>query len=191
MRSQLDWMRGFALALGKDSGQAAWTERHLSDMKEIFADRSAAEEQLKAEDPLIYRFHELGAPEEDGVLSFGITELMPGTVDGEYYMTKGHFHKKLMTSEVYLCLEGEGGMMLEDPEGDWRFVSMHPMEAVYVPRGYAHRSINTGKEVLRMFFCYAADAGHDYKTIETKGYRHLVCDKDGAPEIRRNPRWKE
>lgn len=187
---ELDWIKGFALKMGEGTEEIPWTERYLSRMKNMYADGDACREILEKQDPLIYRFHELGAPEEDGVLSFGITELMPGKVGNEYYMTKGHFHKKLMTSEIYLCLSGSGMLMLENMEGDWKVIPMKEMEAVYVPAGYAHRSINTGNEVLRMFFVYGADAGHDYNTIETKGFRHLVTEQDKETAVIENPAWQ-
>ena len=57
---------------------------------------------------------------------------------------------------------------MENMEGDWMAEPLEKGKAVYVPRGYAHRTINTGKETLVAFFVFAADAGHDYGTIETK-----------------------
>ena len=184
-----DWIRGFAAAFEKGAESVLWTNRFLSDMNGMYADQAETDRILSEEDPLIYRYHEIGAPEEPGVLSFGITELMPGRVGREYYMTKGHFHRRLMTSEVYLCLEGSGALMLENQEGDWKLIPMRPMEAVYVPKGYAHRSINTGESVLRMFFVYEADAGHDYGTIETRGYRHLVISGSEGAVTADNPKW--
>ena len=61
---------------------------------------------------------------------------------------------------------------------------------VYVPRGYAHRTINSGDDPLIVFFAFDADAGHDYGTIETRGYRHLILKgNDGEDQIVPNPRW--
>ena len=83
----------------------------------------------------------------------------------------------LETGEVYYCLKGHGYMLLENPEGDWSAQEMHAGEAVYVPPRYAHRSINVSPdEQLITFFVYRADAGHDYGTIETKGYRKLIVE---------------
>ena len=82
-------------------------------------------------------------------------------------------------------------MLLENPEGDWRVEPMSPGVVVYVPRRYAHRSINTGNTPLITFFTFRADAGHDYGTIETKGYRNLVVEQDGKPVTVPNPKWKE
>ena len=105
-------------------------------------------------------------------------------------MTKGHFHTDLMTAEIYYTLSGTGYMMLENKEGDWRALPLAAGQAVYVPRGYAHRTINSGDDPLIVFFAFDADAGHDYGTIETRGYRHLILKgNDGEDQIVPNPRW--
>ena len=66
---------------------------------------------------------------------------------------------------------------------------LEPGKMVYVPKRYAHRSINTGNEPLVTFFAFRGDAGHDYGTIEQKGFRKLVVERDGKPEIIDNPKW--
>ena len=104
-------------------------------------------------------------------------------------MTKGHFHKKVDTAEVYYVLEGEGYMVMEDPGGNTREISMKKGEAIYVPRSFAHRSVNTGEGPLVMFFTFAADAGHDYGTIEKKGYHHMICRRDGEAVVMENRKW--
>ena len=106
-------------------------------------------------------------------------------------MTKGHFHTILDTAEVYYCLSGQGYMMIENPEGDWRALALEAGRAVYVPARYAHRSINVGSDApLVTFFVFRADAGHDYGSIETTGYRKLLVERDGQPAIIDNPKWK-
>jgi len=171
------------------SAAPAATPRHLSQMKDMYQDREAAEKLLEDGDPLIYEFYELGAPERDGDLAFGTTIIHPGKVGNEYYMTKGHFHKKVMTSEVYYTLSGRGYMMMENMAGDWMAAPLVKGEALYVPRGYAHRTVNTGGEDLVAFYVFAADAGHDYGTIETKGFRHIVVEEGDESVIRENPAW--
>jgi glucose-6-phosphate isomerase len=107
-------------------------------------------------------------------------------------MTKGHFHTILETAEAYYALAGEGGMLLENPEGDTAFHPLSPGKAVYVPPRYAHRSINTGKVPLVTFFAFRGDAGHNYGAIETKGYRKLVVEgTNGMYDIIGNPRWRD
>ena len=174
------------------SEKAAPTERHLSQMKGMYFDTEETERILAQEDPLIYEYYELGCPEDSaGDLAFGTTILYPGRVGDEYYMTKGHFHVQLETAEVYYTLAGEGCMVMENPEGDTIEVPLKAGEAMYVPKRYAHRTVNTGSQPLVVFWTFAADAGHDYGTIETKGYHKMVVEKDGRPQIIDNPRWKE
>ena len=93
-------------------------------------------------------------------------------------MTKGHFHTMLETAEVYYTLSGEGYMIMEDPEGDTQEQPLSKGQVVY-----------TGEQPLITFFVFAADAGHDYGSIETKGYHKIVVEKDGKPAIVDNPKW--
>lgn len=174
------------------SGKVQPIARHVSNMVTQFADADAAKELVAQGDPLLYEFYGLDLPEDDsGVLQFGTTILYPGKVGGEYFMTKGHFHTILDTSEIYYCLSGHGMMMMETPEGDVDWKDVNPGDALYVPGRWAHRSINTGSEPLVMFFVYRGDAGHDYGTIEEKGYRKIVVEQDGKPVVLDNPKWQE
>lgn len=166
------------------------TRRLLSNMKGMYADDAAFDAKVKSNDELVYEFFELKLPETPGDLLFGTSIVYPGKVGNEYFMTKGHFHTILDTAEVYYCLRGKGYMLMESPDGDWDAQLMTPGKAVYVPKRYAHRSINVGNEKLVTFFVFRADAGHDYGTIETKGYRKLIVEKDGKPVIVDNPKWK-
>lgn len=187
------WDSSFLIDFDPETGRsqtAETTSRRLSQMKNMFLDTEAAEKILKKEDPLIYEFYELGCPERPGDLAFGTTILYPGKIGNEYYMTKGHFHVILETAEVYYTLKGNGYMVMENPEGDTIEMPLSAGQCVYVPRRYAHRTVNTGTEPLVLFFTFAADAGHDYGTIETKGYHHLVVEQDGKPAIIDNPKWK-
>ena len=165
------------------------SKRRLSEIRGIFNDAGKAREILAREDPLVYEFYELGLIEHPGDLSFGTSIVYPGKVGSEYYMTKGHFHTILDTSEVYYCLKGRGCMMMENPEGEWYAQELTPGRALYVAKRFAHRSINVGSEPLVTFFVYRGDAGPDYGTIATKGYRKLIVEKDGKPAVVDNPKW--
>lgn len=191
---KFNWKQGFTIdydfITGLSQSGAETSVRHTSNMHGMFADEAALEELIANGDPMVYEFYEMGAPETDGDLAFGTSITYPGKVGNEYFMTKGHFHTILETAEVYYCLQGEGFMLLENPEGDWSAQPMKPGDMVYVPPRYAHRSINTGDTPLLTFFCFRGDAGHDYGTIETKGYRKLIVEQDGKPTIIDNPKWK-
>jgi glucose-6-phosphate isomerase, archaeal len=185
---ELPFVISFDLKTG-DSTDRRPTLRKLSNMRGMFADDAAYAQALAQGDPLLYEFYELGLPEHPGDLAFGTSILYPGRVGEEYYMTKGHFHTILDTAEVYYCLSGQGVMLMETPEGAWRAEEMTAGKAVYVPKRWAHRSINTGGEKLVTFFTFRGDAGHDYGTIETKGYRKLVVERNGKPTVIDNPKW--
>ncbi len=191
--NQFNWDTSFLVDFDIETGRsktARATKRYLSEMKEMYFDTRAVEKILENNDPLIYEFHELGCPERAGDLAFGTTIVYPGKVGKEYYMTKGHFHTVLDTAEVYYTLAGEGYMVMENPEGDTLEIPLSKNQAVYVPRRYAHRTVNTGNEPLLLFYTFAADAGHDYGTIETKGYHKLILEENGRAVVADNQKWK-
>lgn len=165
--------------------------RRLSSMKGQYADQRSYEAMLAKEDTVLYEVYEIHRPEVSGELLHGTSIVHPGKVGDEYFMTKGHFHAVLDTAEIYYCLQGEGMMVMEMPEGDWAVEELRPGKVLYVPPRWAHRSVNTSdKEELVTFFIYPAHAGHDYGTIESQGFRKLVVERDNQPCIVDNPRWR-
>lgn len=189
-----DVERAFTLFFSLEDGRSDETEsqkRYLSEVKNIFLDSGEAERRLQKDNPLVYEFYELGIPENMGDLAFGTSIVYPGKVAGEYFMTKGHFHSILDTAEVYYCIRGRGYMLMENPEGIWDCKELIPGRTVYVPKRFAHRSINVSDEAFITFFCFRADAGHDYGTIEINGFRKVVLENNGKPEIIDNPKWKQ
>lgn len=190
---KFDWSRGFTVDYDFQTGfskTAESTKRYLSQMKDMYSDVEAAEKTLETKDPLVYEFYEMGAPETSGDIAFGTSITYPGKVGNEYFMTKGHFHTILNTAEVYFTLQGKGLMLMENMDGDVVVKELTPGHVLYVPKGYAHRTINVGDTPFVSFFCFRADAGHDYGTIETKGYRKLIVDNNGVPDVVDNPKWK-
>lgn len=166
-------------------------QRRLSQMRGMYADPVAYERLLAQGDALVYEFYDMHLPESDAAIAFGTTITYPGKVGDEYFMTKGHFHQILATAEVYYCLRGRGYMLMESPEGVCEAQVMQVGVAVYVPPRFAHRSVNVSvDEPLVSFFAFRGDAGHDYGTIETRGFRKLVVERAGQPAIVDNPSWK-
>ncbi len=192
--NNFNWDKAFSLDFDLITGlskNAQSTPRRLSQMAAMYQDQEAAAEMIRDNDPLVYEFYELGCPERAGDLAFGTTLIYPGKVGNEYFMTKGHFHTIVDTAEVYYTLQGKGFMMMENKEGDWVAEPLEKGKALYVPRGYAHRTINTGDETLIAFYVFDGNAGHDYGTIETMGYRHIIVEENGVPVVKANPRWKD
>lgn len=166
-------------------------KRTLTALKGQFFDQESYQKMLAVEDQLIYEVYEIKRPEVEGEMLMGISIVHPGKVGKEFFMTKGHFHSVLETSEIYYCLKGEGFMVMETPEGETSVEPLAPGKVLYVPPRWAHRSVCTSRqEDLVTFFAYPANAGHDYGTIEQTGFRKLVMDGDQGPEIIDNPRCK-
>jgi len=184
--------------------------RQLSAMRGQYADQEAYEALLAQGDTVLYEVYEMRRPQVAdeyievadeyievagehvglGELLHGTSIVHPGKVGDEYFMTKGHFHSVLNTAEVYYVLQGRGMMVMETPEEEWAVEELRPGRVLYVPPRWAHRSVNTGSEDLVTLFVYPGHAGHDYGTIETRGFRKLVVERDGQPTIVDNPRWR-
>ncbi len=165
-------------------------QRNLSKMAGQYQDQDAFNSMLSNEDALLYEVYELKRPEVAGEILHGVSIVHPGKVGNEYFMTKGHYHTVLDTAEIYYTLKGEGYMVMETPEGDWAVEKLIPGSVLYVPPRWAHRSVNIGSgEDLVMFFAYPGNAGHNYASIETQGFRKLIFELNGKAEIVDNPRW--
>lgn len=189
MTMMLPSLHDFSLNNGLSSTREP-IRRTLSKMKGMFADSKAFDETLARSDALIYEFYDMGVPDSENHVAYGTSITYPGKIGNEYYMTKGHFHTVIDTAEVYYCLRGHGYMMMETPEGETEWREFLPGKAVYVPGRWAHRSINVHPtEPLVTFFAFPGHAGHDYGTIETKGFRKLIVEQDGKPTVIDNPRW--
>lgn len=166
--------------------------RHLSDLEGQFLNQDAYNELLSSEDLLLYEVYEIKRPEIEGEILMGISIVHPGKVGNEFFMTKGHFHAVIDTAEMYYCLHGEGFMVMETPEGDTSVEPLSPGKVLYVPPRWAHRSVCTSRQQdLVTFFAYPGNAGHNYGTIEKKGFRKIVIEGENGIEIISNPRFKD
>ncbi len=159
--------------------------RHLSDLRNSFSNPAAVDEHLKQEDPLLYEVVAVEPGDADGDLHYGLGILYPGQIDGEYYLTKGHYHETREAAEVYIGLRGEGMMLLEDEQsGESRLEPLGAGKVVYVPGHTAHRTMNTGSEPLTYFGIYPADAGHDYGALAERNFHKVLIEENGNPVLR-------
>ncbi|MCL4417975.1 MAG: cupin domain-containing protein, partial [Actinobacteria bacterium] len=115
-------------------------------------------------------------PREEGQLIFGTSIIYPGKVGSEYFMTKGHYHEKPDTAEIYFCLKGKGYLIMESLEGETSIIFMQSGSIGYVPPRWAHRTANTGDEPLICFYSVPADAGHDYEEIAKSGFKVIAIE---------------
>jgi glucose-6-phosphate isomerase len=165
--------------------------RKLSDMKGMFFDTESERRILERGDPIIYSFSEKILPEENGHLQLATTLIHPGKIGKEYFMTKGHYHRRPDTSEVYLGLEGRGCLLIQTEKGDFESIDILPGIVAYIPPYWGHRMVNTGLKPFVFFAVYPGDAGHNYGDIEKTGFVKILVERDRKPLLIDNPKWKK
>lgn len=160
------------------------TERRLSDLEGFFADTKAYKEVLQKDNPVVYHVQGISPADGDGDLHYGIGTLMPGKIGKEYYLTKGHLHSWRDAAEVYIGLEGNGFMLLEDEKkGESQLLPLEKNSILYVPGYVAHRTVNCGDIPLKYIGVYPAAAGHDYGAIAERNFHKVIADIDGKPAL--------
>lgn len=118
-----------------------------------------------------------------GALAWGNTTLLPGRIGREYFMTRGHWHRRRECGELVICVEGEGALILMDEGGHTRTERLTPGSTHHVPGYTAHRTANTGAEPLRFLCAWEANCGHDYEEIRRSGFSRVLLEADGAPRL--------
>ena len=131
--------------------------RKLEDIENRFVDKEEVEEILKDEGNLeIYKtFTKTFSP-----IKLTLTVVNPGTVDREFYLTKGHVHKN-KTPEFYILLEGKGSLILQKA-GKPKEIKLKIGKIALIPEGFAHRLVNTGNKKLKVLTIYHEDSHPDY-----------------------------
>lgn len=147
-----------------------------------------------------------------------VTLWQSGTVDGEYIKTYGHYHVGNL-DETYWIIFGEGIALLQkraldqndqpidDVIEDFKAIKVKAGDEVYMPAGYAHLLVNTGKtyfvtadnspveflDSVSQGGNEASMPGHaDYEAVKKmQGFAYYVVEKDGKPVLVKNPRYKK
>lgn len=94
-------------------------------------------------------------------IGLGLTIMYPGDVNGEFFMTKGHFHTK-HKPELYFPFEGTGKLLLQKGS-DIKVINLKKGENYVIPKSYAHRLINTGRKNLIVLTVYHLNCKSNYK----------------------------
>jgi len=105
-------------------------------------------------------------------------------------MTKGHFHSREGTAEIYFGLRGRGYLLTQTHDGQVSVIEIVPGTVAYIPPFWTNRTINIGDEKFVFFGVYPGDAGHNYGSIEEGGFAKLVVEKNGKPAVVDNPRYR-
>ncbi|MDD6684063.1 MAG: glucose-6-phosphate isomerase family protein [Clostridiales bacterium] len=178
MRTMVNYLTGYMQGDG-----VSQSSRSLADLKNVFENedaRAGMDQQT-----IVYDVQSHAAVPEGttGGLFFGTSNVMPGQVGDEYFMTKGHYHARKECAEYYWCIEGMGALILMDESGHCWFEEMSPGSLHYIPGFVAHRLANTGDVPLRVGACWPSDAGHDYATIAEHGFTARLKNVNGVPTL--------
>lgn len=130
--------------------------RTLKDLENYFLDKKAVQETLKKKNKTIYELF----TKEFSPIKLTLTEVLPGVIGKEYYLTKGHVHARKIP-EFYVLLEGKGILLIQ--KGKPREIKLKKGEIALIPEGYAHRLVNTGNKKLKVLTIYHEDSKPDYK----------------------------
>lgn len=125
--------------------------RKFKDMKDSYKNT----EGIKG-DPLIYVVY----IKDFGSFEVGLTCIEAGTINKEFFMTKGHRHKKSF-DELYILISGKGKLLIQDKKA--RVFDLKKGKGYIVPGKAGHRLINTENKKLEVLTIYSKNAGHDYK----------------------------
>lgn len=143
------------------------TDKYLLDMDNLFLDSDNIDK-----DKLIYSYDNSIPDINEKDLLNGFTYILPGNINGECNMTKGHTHK-IPSAEVYYCINGEGIILVQKNNEESISYLINKGSKVYIEPGYGHRAINTGENNLELLCVCRADAGHDYNF----SFNHRIIDK--------------
>ncbi len=178
----------FDLKTGKlCSEQTVTSKKEIQQLAGVFADE--AERRKMNQTAVVYSVESyLPVPDgKKGGLFWGVTTILPGKVGDEYFMTRGHFHAESDTAEFYWGMLGEGVLICMDEAGNSWAERMVPNSLHYIAGCVAHRVANTGSVPLVFGACWPSYAGHDYETINKKGFSARVVAQDGKPTLVKSP----
>jgi glucose-6-phosphate isomerase, archaeal len=157
--------------------------KRVTDLSGVFANdiaRAAFDPQAIAYE---VQMHQPVPEGTEAGLFFGISHLNPGTVGGEFFMTRGHFHAKSDRCEYYWGIAGTGLLLLMSRDRAFWTQVVKPGSLHFIPGHTAHRLINTGPTRLSVGACWPSDAGHDYDAIAREGFSARVFDRNGNVSI--------
>lgn len=181
--------------------------RTLEEMRPVLYNQTATDPE-----ELYFMYRGLGWPEdlpsfEAHSLRFDLTVLRPGLVGVEYVKTAGHYHPPVPGGagdedriaatypELYQVLAGRAHYLLQKPDADRRadrladvvVIEAGPGDALYVPPGYGHVTINPGTDPLVManvvdrsfssvYGPYLERRGAAYYEVEERGRGYFVAN---------------
>jgi len=137
--------------------------RKLKDMKGRFQNYEKVKEILNKKNPVIYRVYRKEDKNEKTGNIKSLTVIYPGCIGKEYFMTKGHKHKK-RAPERYILVKGKGILLLQKDKCKKKELIKNKEVTISGKEG--HRLVNIGKlEVITIEY---KETEKDYDIIFKK-----------------------
>ena len=143
------------------------SKKKFKDLKSVFL---KPEDESIDDEKIMYEVTGYINEGKAGELNFGVTKIFPGEVNGEFNMTKGHYHEKMSHTEYYWGIKGRGLLILKNIDGECSVITVEKNSLHYIPENTAHRLVNISDEPLVVGACWPSDAGHNYGEIQEKGF---------------------
>ncbi len=151
--------------------------RDLSQMRPVLKDPTAS-----GPDPVYDVYKDLDNGWENKTIIY------PGTYNGEFTKTFGHYHAD-GKSEVYYIESGDG-LLIMQKDDEVLFIKTKSGDKVTISPQYAHAWINIGTIPLVSYDDHH-DPKDDYKPIEAKhGLAYYIMDDNGQPQAVVNPNYQ-
>lgn len=133
-------------------------------------------------------------------LRYDLIIVRPGTADGEFKKTSGHYHsvvpgRDVSYPEIYEVLQGNALFMLQRCDSDGAVlealaVNAKPGDKLVIPPQYGHATVNIGDEPLVFADLVATACSNTYGQIaQNHGMCSYVLKKDNGFEIVQNPAY--
>jgi len=125
--------------------------RKLKDLRGVFSSKILVDGNKKVYETYTKKY---------SPINLTLTEIEPGNVDGEFFLTKGHIHKN-RTPEFYILLEGNGLLLLQKGN-KIKEIKLKIGKINLISEGYAHRLINVGNTRLKVMTIYHENSKPNY-----------------------------
>jgi len=156
-------------------------------------------------DPAYFMYRNIKKPADGKILQglrirFDLTVIPPGKIGREYIKTFGHYHPQKPETEyfypeLYYVLAGQATYLMQHKDAsdildDVILVRASAGEAVVMPPGYGHVTINEKDETLVMANWVEATFKSNYTEYEhLRGAAYYIENNFGQPKIIPNPNY--
>ncbi len=146
--------------------------RRFRDLRSVLMEP----ERLEGDGDAYFMYRDL-PPLRGSWARFDVTIIPPWRVGSEYAKTKGHYHNppspgKPPYPELYQVIRGEALYLMQRPGRveseivDFIAVRALPGDAVVIPPGYGHVTVNPGGEILLMSNIIYREVSSNYSPYE-------------------------